>query len=79
MKCDKINCLANIDGECCAEECKGEFIRFMNPINPLLKKPKDGTCPFCRSRHIYVATLMSAECFKYCGDCGQALDWSEEE
>lgn len=42
------------------------------------KNPKRGVCPSCGSRHIYAATLMKAECFKYCGDCGQALDWSEE-
>ena len=41
------------------------------------KKPKEGVCPRCSSRHIYAATLMKAECFKYCGDCGQALDWEE--
>lgn len=42
------------------------------------KSPKRGVCPNCNSRHIYAATLMKAECFKYCGDCGQALDWSEK-
>ena len=42
------------------------------------KNPKRGVCPNCNSRHIYAATLMKAECFKYCGDCGQALDWSEK-
>ena len=41
------------------------------------KKPRKGVCPNCGSRHIYAATLMKAECFKYCGDCGQALDWEE--
>ena len=43
------------------------------------KKPKKGVCPKCSSRHIYAATLMKAECFKYCGDCGQALDWSDND
>lgn len=42
------------------------------------KKPRKGVCPNCGSRHIYAATLMKAECFKFCGDCGQALDWSEK-
>lgn len=41
------------------------------------KKPNRGVCPGCGSRHIYAATLMAAECFEYCGDCGQALDWSD--
>lgn len=41
------------------------------------KKPRKGVCPNCGSRHIYAATLMKAECFKFCGDCGQALDWEE--
>ena len=43
------------------------------------KKPNRGVCPSCGSRHIYAATLMKAECFKYCGDCGQALDWSDSD
>ena len=43
------------------------------------KNPKRGVCPSCGSRHIYAATLMKAECFKYCGDCGQALDWSDND
>lgn len=43
------------------------------------KKPKEGVCPMCSSRHIYAATLMKAECFKFCGDCGQALDWSDND
>lgn len=42
------------------------------------KNPKRGVCPSCGSRHIYAATLMKAECFKFCGNCGQALDWSEK-
>ena len=42
------------------------------------KKPKKGVCPNCSSRHVYAATLMTAETFEYCGDCGQALDWSVE-
>ena len=42
------------------------------------KKPNRGVCPSCGSRQIYAATLMKAECFKYCGNCGQALDWSEK-
>lgn len=43
------------------------------------KKPNRGVCPSCGSRHIYAATLMKAECFKYCGDCGQAIDWSDND
>ena len=43
------------------------------------RKPNRGVCPSCGSRHIYAATLMKAECFKYCGDCGQALDWSDSD
>ena len=43
------------------------------------KNPDRGVCPSCNSRHIYAATLMKAECFKYCGDCGQALDWSDND
>lgn len=43
------------------------------------KKPNRGVCPGCGSRHIYAATLMTAECFEYCGDCGQALDWSDSD
>ena len=39
------------------------------------RNPKPRRCENCR--HIYAATLMKAECFKYCGDCGQALDWEE--
>lgn len=42
------------------------------------KKPKKGVCPNCSSRHVYAATLTKAECFEFCGDCGQALDWSVE-
>lgn len=30
MKCNKENCLANLDGKCCAEKCKGELIRFVS-------------------------------------------------
>lgn len=43
------------------------------------KKPKKGVCPNCSSRHVYAATLMTAETFEYCGDCGQALDWSDND
>ena len=43
------------------------------------KNPDRGVCPSCNSRHIYAATLMKAECFKYCGDCGQAIDWSDND
>lgn len=43
------------------------------------KKPNRGVCPSCGSRHIYAATLTKAECFKFCGNCGQALDWSVED
>lgn len=43
------------------------------------KKPNRGVCPSCGSRHIYAATLTKAECFKFCGNCGQALDWSDED
>lgn len=43
------------------------------------KNPDRGVCPNCGSRHIYAATLMKAECFKCCGDCGQALDWSDND
>ena len=43
------------------------------------KNPDRGVCPSCNSRHIYAATLMKAKCFKYCGDCGQALDWSDND
>ena len=42
------------------------------------KKPKKGVCPNCSSRHVYAATLTKAECFEFCGNCGQALDWSEK-
>lgn len=31
MKCDKENCLANLNGECAADECKGEFVMFAQP------------------------------------------------
>lgn len=43
------------------------------------KKPRKGVCPNCGSRHIYAATLMKAECFKFCGDCGQALKWEDKK
>ena len=43
------------------------------------KNPKCGVCSNCGSRHIYAADFMKAECFKYCGDCGQALDWSDND
>lgn len=28
MKCGKENCLANLNGECAADECKGELVIF---------------------------------------------------
>lgn len=43
------------------------------------KAPKRGVCPNCNSRHIYAASFTKADRFKYCGDCGQALDWSDNE
>ena len=43
------------------------------------KKPDRGVCPNCNSRHIYAASFTKADRFKYCGDCGQALDWSDND
>ena len=43
------------------------------------KKPEKGVCPNCNSRHIYAASFTKADRFKYCGDCGQALDWSDND
>ena len=43
------------------------------------KAPKRGVCPNCNGRHIYAASVTKADRFKYCGDCGQALDWSDND
>lgn len=31
MNCNKNNCLANLNGKCCADKCKGELIRLVYP------------------------------------------------
>ena len=29
MQCKKINCIANYNGKCCTDVCKGELVKFM--------------------------------------------------
>ena len=35
------------------------------------------TCPYCETGRIY--DWENEKRFKYCADCGQALDWSTDE
>lgn len=48
-------------------------IKAVSKQIPEKPKNREGTtyfyCPCCDSNNIY----------KYCGDCGQALDWSDKE
>lgn len=63
--CDKPNCLANIKGECCVDECKGELIRLVYP------PPKDEATV---RKAIYE---MSARYFSE--DFVDRVDYSDEE
>lgn len=43
-----------------------------NPLAPISKLLELGRCPNCN------AALFDKN-LKFCGDCGQALDWSDEK
>lgn len=40
MKCDMMRCLANLNGECVADECKGELVMLPSMKSELTKKAR---------------------------------------
>lgn len=53
-----------------AEDCALSAIKKQIPKKPLPYKGWEGECPTC-------GVIFIDRTTKYCGNCGQALDWSD--
>ena len=49
-----------------------EALKRNEPMRPIYEKDGTRSCPCCKGNWL-------TPNFKFCSDCGQALDWSDEE
>ena len=49
-----------------------ELVKRNEPMRPIYEKDGTRSCPCCKGNWL-------TPNFKFCSDCGQALDWSDEE
>ena len=47
------------------------------PMKPVFTKTYDWVCGSCKSMNI--RDYENFANYKYCGECGQAIDWSDED
>ena len=49
-----------------------ELVKRNEPMRPIYEKDGTRSCPCCKGNWL-------TPNFKFCSDCGQKLDWSEEK
>ena len=55
-----------------SEEIVFQVLKRNEPMRPIYEKDGTRSCPCCKGNWL-------TPNFKFCSDCGQKLDWSDEE